>query len=54
MASKRRLREKSCNGKIKHTLTGALQHKKLLKVQGGENIHAYKCRFCKYYHIGHY
>ncbi len=51
MASKRRLRRRSCEGKIRHVeVDGAYAHSKSL----GWPYHPYKCKFCKGYHIGRY
>jgi len=53
MASKRR----SCSGKIRYgDQTGAVRTiismKKAGKAAGGE-LHPYKCKFCRKWHIGH-
>jgi hypothetical protein len=54
MASKRRLRRRACEGKVRHTdLGAAMAHKKaLLKKVGGHAIGAYRCKFCKGWHVG--
>lgn len=54
MASKRRLRRKSCEGKVRHlTMAGAQIQARLARRNTGESIGAYKCKHCKGYHVGH-
>ncbi len=53
MASKRRLRRKSCAGKIVHDRQDALYHAHLLRQKGGGYVAAYKCRFGNHWHVGH-
>lgn len=56
MASKRCLRRKSCEGKVRHpTKEGAIiSLKKLTKSRGHQGyMHAYRCNFCGQWHIGH-
>jgi hypothetical protein len=55
MASKRRLRRKSCDGKIKYATQkdaniGLSKYYMKLK----SPMRAYKCKFCKKFHLGHY
>lgn len=55
MASKRGVRRKACDGKIRHTdKRNSLKHLISLKKEGGVNLNAYRCKFCKGWHIGHY
>ena len=56
MASKRRLRRKSCTGKVRHTSPeaghdhiGQLNRNK--GYQGRMDV--YRCRFCSGFHVGH-
>lgn len=52
MASKRRLRRKACEAKIRHaTLEGALIARK--RTPGRYEMIAYKCPHCSGFHIGH-
>ena len=55
MSSKRRLRRKSCDGKVRHAdSTAALAHIRGLIRNGGiGQFDAYRCKFCKGYHVGH-
>lgn len=56
MASKRNLRRKSCEGKVRHqNKDGAIiAMKKLNKARGHQGqLHAYQCPFCGQWHIGH-
>lgn len=51
MASKRRLRRRSCEGKVQHkTEEAARKHAYSLKSVG--QYHGYKCNFCKCWHVG--
>jgi len=52
MSSKRRIRRKSCTGKLVHDRQDALYHAHLLR-QSGEHVAAYKCRFGDHWHVGH-
>lgn len=54
MASKRRLRRRSCEGKVRHCeeQQAAAAAKRLRKVTGNYRIGWYRCRFCKGWHIG--
>ena len=56
MASKRHLRRKACEGKIRYSsVADAQPHIEELyrrrKAHG--TIHAYKCPFCGGFHVGH-
>lgn len=56
MSSKRRLRRKSCEGKIRHVDAGAAQAAltALVRNKGWQGpMNPYKCRFCGGWHIGH-
>lgn len=54
MSSLRRLRRRSCGNKIRYaTLSLASEAAKLLSARGELWMGAYRCRFCKQYHIGH-
>lgn len=51
MSSKRRIRRRSCEGKIHHKdQTGAIGHCKSL----GEGVCPYKCKFCHGWHVGRF
>ena len=56
MASKRRIRRKSCDGKKPYkTRDDAIVGLIILKKKSfDENIRVYKCKFCKNFHLGHY
>jgi hypothetical protein len=50
MSSKRRVRAKSCEGKVRHaTMAGAWIAAR--KTDGG--VRPYRCNFCGDYHCGH-
>lgn len=56
MASKRHIRRKVCGGKVRHTSSNAAYAainalRRNCRVNGRMN--AYRCRFCKGWHIGH-
>lgn len=52
MASKRQLRWRSCEKKIKHnTQPEAVAHLIRLKRKGGQSS-TYKCKFCGGWHVG--
>lgn len=55
MASKRNIRRKSCEGKQQYgSLSDAIAaSRKAVWRTDGDAIHAYKCRFCGHWHIGH-
>ena len=54
MASKRHLRRKACEGKIKFAdFKSAHQACISYKHKFGHYMRAYPCRFCSGYHIGH-
>jgi len=54
MSSKRKLRRKKCEGKTRYTTRdSAWCAARKLKKTLAQNIRAYKCKFCKGWHIGH-
>ena len=54
MSSKRRERRKSCDGKVRHaTLEAAKLAARKASSGSVGKLWAYKCKFCKNYHIGH-
>lgn len=54
MSSKRRIRRKSCKGKVRHTsLEHADAHRHALSRLDGDRMSAYRCRFCGGWHVGH-
>lgn len=54
MSSKRRLRRKGCGTKVRHaSLENARCAAALARKRGEKSIHAYGCRFCGGFHIGH-
>ncbi len=54
MASKRHVRRKSCEGKIKYlTMEDARNASGRARRLGTGSFTAYKCKFCEYYHKGH-
>jgi hypothetical protein len=50
MASKRRLRAKSCEGKMKHE---SMAKAHVAAKHTGPDVHPYACRWCGKYHVGH-
>lgn len=56
MSSKRRIRRKSCTGKVKHnTLSQGWAHiSNLVRTKGPQgNLRPYPCSFCRFFHVGH-
>jgi hypothetical protein len=54
MSSKRRLRRKSCESKIRHPdKTSAILHLKALQRKTDDWLVVYHCKFCKGWHVGH-
>lgn len=57
MSSKRRLRRKSCEGKVRHVDPNAAQAAARSLVRAGKSrggiIRVYCCSFCNGYHLGH-
>jgi hypothetical protein len=55
MASKRRLKRKSCKGKIAYSdKTKAIAAARSLFKKTGEYVQAYKCRYSDHWHCGHW
>ena len=56
MASKRRIRRRSCEGKIRHkSKEAAFLHIRGLRNDGkdtNKQCHFYRCKFCKGWHVG--
>lgn len=54
MASKRRIRRKMCDGKHKYKdgVTAREGAREAIR-RTGHRIGAYKCQFCKQWHMGH-
>jgi hypothetical protein len=53
MASKRKIRRRSCASKVRHKdAIGALITLKRNKMRSGP-MHVYACKFCGGFHIGH-
>lgn len=54
MASKRRQRRKSCDGKVRYATENAAKSAAYQLAQlHGERMNAYKCQFCGGWHAGH-
>lgn len=56
MASKRRLRRRSCERKVRHEDPGAAwaMVKRLHRTKGDQgNLQVYRCPFCGGWHVGH-
>ena len=56
MSSKRALRRKACDGKVRHADAAAamLARAGLNRNKGYQGtMNIYRCRFCRGYHIGH-
>jgi hypothetical protein len=53
MASKRHLRRRSCETKVRHTdFDGALAHAKKQRAVYGEIVKPYSCKHCGGWHVG--
>jgi hypothetical protein len=52
MAPKRRLRRKSCEGKVKHETAGAAWIA-AKRTGDGHETKPYKCKWCGKWHVGH-
>jgi hypothetical protein len=50
MSSRRALRRKSCEGKIRHSTIGAAW---IAAGKTGGKVRPYRCKFCGDYHCGH-
>lgn len=54
MSSKRHLRRRSCEGKIRHPdRSSALQHIRAFGVRRDRDVEPYWCQFCNGWHVGH-
>lgn len=54
MASKRRVRRRSCEGKRQYASANiATASSRRLTGVGTGNLHAYRCKFCRQWHTGH-
>jgi len=56
MASKRRLRRKSCTGKVRHPsdTAGKAHIDQLNRTRGYQGrMDVYRCKFCSGFHVGH-
>ena len=58
MASKRKVRRKSCEGKIRYNTVEEAEKARNHVFHKNPEIHrtylnVYKCKFCGYYHFGH-
>jgi hypothetical protein len=55
--SKRALRRRSCDGKVRYTEFGAARWAmhRMLRHEGsdGARMNVYRCRFCRGFHFGH-
>lgn len=55
MASKRRLRRRSCGSKQRHpSIAQAYAHALSLRKKTGEVVRPYRCDFCGGFHVGHF
>jgi hypothetical protein len=54
MSSKRNLRRKQCERKIRHASAGAARHfgQQIVR-RGGDELNVYHCEFCGGWHLGH-
>lgn len=53
MSSKRRIRRRSCTGKIRHAdRAHAVQHMLGLRRRSPALLNVYRCPFCKGWHVG--
>ena len=56
MSSKRRIKRRSCTGKVRHVDSAAARKALRATVRHDEEhqtMNVYHCRFCGGYHIGH-
>lgn len=54
MASKRLQRRKACAGKVRHgSQEEATAHAIHLRRKDGDRVRAYRCPFCRSWHVGH-
>jgi len=52
MSSKRRIRRRACETKVRH-LTHAAAMKHLRSLRSPDPLNVYRCAFCKGFHVGH-
>ena len=54
MSSKRAVRRKSCEGKVRHATKDAAHLSAMhTRARGWGFVGAYKCQFCSGWHVGH-
>lgn len=53
MASKRRIRRKSCGDKVRYTKETAIPAARVLSAKKREAYHPYKCDFGNHWHVAH-
>lgn len=56
MASKRAIRRRACEGKIRHTSRDAAlayMHWSIRRFRPPSALNVYPCKFCRGWHIGH-
>jgi hypothetical protein len=53
MSSKRRIRRKSCGGKVRYAAQSAAQIQANRMWRNGSKVRPYKCGFCHGWHNGH-
>ena len=53
MSSKRRIRRKMCEGKVRHTSRAAAMVAVAYHAKRGHYTTPYLCKFCKGWHVGH-
>lgn len=53
MASKRRVRERSCTQKKRYATATEAQRAFLHTLTPGEYVRPYRCGFCSQFHLGH-
>ncbi len=54
MSSKRRIRRKSCKGKVRHeSAQHAWAHVRALRKRDDDRMNTYHCQFCGGWHVGH-
>ena len=51
MSSKRKMRRKSCLGKLRHKDEASAVY--AMARTGGVGLRVYICKFCGFYHVGH-
>lgn len=54
MASKRRLRRKACEGKVRYKSSKSAHNEAMRRSRmTGHRLNSYRCEFCGGHHIGH-